>query len=154
MKQSNLVLLLGAVLFAFSANAPAEGLDVSEPLVCDLIEAAQCDGVANCQDVTLEQIGLPPVWNVNFAASQVATPDGQRTSPIAAVEVLDTVLVLQGHQKGHGWTMVIEHATGHPVEGRSQGQARPGASGTADTRPTPHPDPVGRRQCGRGVAPH
>ena len=58
-------------------------------------------------------IGLPPIWNVNFAASQVATPDAQRTSPIAALELLDAVLVLQGHQKGHGWTMVIERATGH-----------------------------------------
>ena len=113
MKRSNLVLLLGAAVFAFCGNALAEGLDGSEPLVCDLVEAAQCDGVANCADVTVEQIGLPPVWHVNFAASQVATPDAQRTSPIAAVEVLDAVLVLQGHQKGHGWTMVIERATGH-----------------------------------------
>jgi hypothetical protein len=29
------------------------------------------------------------------------------------VEVLDTVLVLQGYQSGHGWTMVIERGTGH-----------------------------------------
>ena len=113
MKRSNLVLLLGAAALVFSANAQAEGIDVSEPLVCDLVEAAECDGVAQCTDVTVEQIGLPPVWHVDFAASQVAVPDGQRTSPIAAVEVLDAVLVLQGHQRGHGWTMVIERATGH-----------------------------------------
>ena len=100
-------------MFTLSANAQAEGLDGSEPLVCDLVEAAQCDGVASCTDVTVEQIGLPPVWHVGFAASQVATPDGQRTSPIAAVEVVDAALVLQGHQRGHGWTMVIERATGH-----------------------------------------
>jgi hypothetical protein len=112
-KRSNLVLLLGVAVFAFSANAQAEGLDGSEPLVCDLIEAAQCDGVANCTDVTVEQIGLPPVWHVDFAGSQIASAGAQRTSPIAAVEVLDAVLVLQGHQRGHGWTMVIERATGH-----------------------------------------
>ena len=113
MKRSNLVLLLGAVLFALSANAQPESLDGSEPLVCDLVEAAECDGVAKCTDVTVEQIGLPPVWHVNFAAKQVASADAQRTSPIAAVELLDAVLVLQGHQSGHGWTMVIERATGH-----------------------------------------
>jgi hypothetical protein len=112
-KRWNLVILLGAAAFASSANAQAEGLDGSEPLVCDLVEAAQCGGVANCTDVTVEQIGLPPVWHVDFAASQVASTDAQRKSPIAAVEVLDAVLVLQGHQRGHGWTMVIERATGH-----------------------------------------
>jgi hypothetical protein len=81
--------------------------------VCDLVEAAQCDGVASCTDVTVEQIGLPPVWHVDFAANQIASADAQRTSPIAAVEALDAVLVLQGRQNGRGWTMVIERATGH-----------------------------------------
>jgi hypothetical protein len=112
-KRSNLVLLLGAAVFSFSASAQAEGLDGSEPLVCDLVEASQCDGVASCTDITVEQIGLPPVWHVDFAASQLATPDAQRTSPIAAVDVHDAVIVLQGYQNGHGWTMVIERATGH-----------------------------------------
>jgi hypothetical protein len=112
-KRSNLVILLGAALLTFSANAQTEGLDGSEPLVCDLAEVAECDGIAKCTDVTIEQIGLPPVWHLDFAASQVASADAQRTSPIAAVELLDAVLVLQGHQSGHGWTMVIERATGH-----------------------------------------
>ena len=51
--------------------------------------------------------------NVDFAAKQLASTDGQRTSPIHAVEVLEAVLVLQGHQNARGWTMVIERATGH-----------------------------------------
>ena len=113
MRRSNLVLLLGVAVFAFSVNAQAEGLDGSEPLVCDLVEAAECDGVAQCTDVTVEQIGLPPVWHVNFAASQLASADAQRKSPIAAVDVHDAAIVLQGYQNGHGWTMVIERATGH-----------------------------------------
>jgi hypothetical protein len=112
-KRSNLFVLLGAAVFALSANAQPQDLDGSEPLVCDLVEAAECDGVASCADVTVEEIGLPPVWHVDFAASQVASADAQRTSPVAAVEVLDAVLVLQGRQRGHGWTMVIERATGH-----------------------------------------
>lgn len=113
MKRSSLVLLLGICGLAFSASAQAEGIDGSQPLLCDLTEAAQCDGVASCADVTVEEIGLPPVWKVNFAERQIASEDAQRTSPIAEVEVLDAVLVLQGHQSGHGWTMVIDRATGH-----------------------------------------
>ena len=113
MKRSNLVLLLGVGVLVFSANARAEGLDRSKPLVCDLVEAAQCDGVAKCTEVTVEQIDLPAVFHVDFAGSKLAAPDDPRTSPIKAVEALDAVLVLQGHQNGRGWTMVIARATGH-----------------------------------------
>jgi hypothetical protein len=49
---------------------------------------------------------------VDFAAKQLVSLDGQRTSPIAALDVLETLLVLQGHQNGRGWTLVLERATG------------------------------------------
>jgi hypothetical protein len=112
MKRSNLVLLIGAGVFVFAANARAEAFDGSTPLVCGFAEAAQCDGAATCTDVTVEQIDLPPIVHVDFAGSRLAAPDDERTSPIAAVEALDAVLVLQGHQNGRGWTMVIDRATG------------------------------------------
>jgi len=105
------------VIIALVALAPAavraEALDASKPLVCSIAEAAECDGVAACSDVTLEQIDLPALWRVDFAARQLASEDGRRTSPIAALETLDAVLVLQGHQNGRGWTLVVERATGH-----------------------------------------
>ena len=101
------------VLLGFGSGAQAEGLDTSKPLSCALAEAAECDEVAQCSDVTLEQVGLPGAWRVDFAAKQLASEDGQRTSPIGAIETLDAVLVLQGHQNGRGWTLVIERATGH-----------------------------------------
>lgn len=101
-------------LFALASGAVrAEGLDASKPLRCSISEAAECDGVAACKDVTLEQIDLPPLWRVDFAAKQLASEDGQRTSPIAALETLDDALVLQGVQSGRGWTLVVERATGH-----------------------------------------
>jgi len=103
--------LVGA--FAASGSASAGLFDSTQPLTCDLVEAAQCDGVAACVDVTAEQIDLPPVLIVDFAASRLESEDGERTTPIASVEVLDAVLVLQGHQNGRGWTMVIDRANGH-----------------------------------------
>jgi hypothetical protein len=104
---------LSTLVFLFALAARAEGLDASTPLDCALAEAAQCDGVALCSDVTLEQIELPEEWRVDFAAKQISADGGQRTSPISAVESLDSALVVQGHQNGRGWTMVIERATGH-----------------------------------------
>jgi hypothetical protein len=108
-----IALLSTLAVLALAASARAEGLDTSKPLSCTLAEAAECDGVADCSDVTLEAIDVPPLWRVDFAARQLASADGQRTSPIATLETLDAVLVLQGHQGGRGWTMVIDRASGH-----------------------------------------
>ena len=114
---SSLVLQLTLVslltLLGLASAAQAEGLDTSKPLSCALAEAAECDGLAQCSDVTLEQVELPGAWRIDFAEKQLASEDGKRTSPIGAVEVLDAVVVLQGHQNGRGWTLVIERATGH-----------------------------------------
>jgi hypothetical protein len=111
-KRSKLFFLVLGVGALLSANASAEGLDASQPLMCDLTEATQCDGAAKCIPVTFAQIDLPPVIRVDFAENQILTEDGQRRSPIASVETRDAVLLLQGHQDGRGWTLVIERATG------------------------------------------
>jgi hypothetical protein len=100
-----------SLLLAFAVHA--ESLAADKTLSCALAEAAHCDGVAECSDVTLEQIELPGAWRIDFAAKQLQSEDGQRTSPIGAIEVLEATLVLQGHQNGRGWTMVLERATGH-----------------------------------------
>jgi hypothetical protein len=112
MKRSAWILSL-ALCALTPAAVRAAGLDTSKPLTCSISEAAECDGVAACTDVTLDQIDLPPLWRVDFAAKQLASQDGQRTSPIAAIETLDAVIVLQGHQNGRGWTLVVERTTGH-----------------------------------------
>ena len=105
------------VILALVALAPAwaraDVLDASKPLTCSLTQASECDGVALCKDVTLDQIELPPLWRVDFAAKQLASEDGGRTSPIAVVETVDSALVLQGHQNGRAWTIVVERTTGH-----------------------------------------
>jgi hypothetical protein len=100
-------------LLCFGSGARSDGLGAGKPLSCALAEASECDGVAQCRDVAVAELDLPEVVNVDFAAKQLASTDGQRTSPIHAVEALEAVLVLQGHQNGRGWTMAIERATGH-----------------------------------------
>lgn len=107
------ILLLPILAFPLLAVAAhAEALDATQPLRCALSEAAECDEMAACSDVTLEQIELPGEFRVDFAGKQLVSSDGQRTSPVQAVEALDAVVVLQGHQNGRGWTMVLERATG------------------------------------------
>ena len=78
MKRSPLSLVILALATLAPAAAPAEGLDVSKPLRCSLTDASECDGVALCQDVTFEQIELPSLWRVDFAAKQLTSENGQR----------------------------------------------------------------------------
>ena len=111
MKTISLLSILTLSLLPLAALA--EGLDATKPMTCALAEVAECDEMAHCSEVTLEQIDLPGGWRVDFAAKQLVSMDGQRKSPISAVEALETVLVLQGLQNGRGWTMVVERATGH-----------------------------------------
>ncbi len=113
MKGRDMAALLGLLGLLFPIGAWAEGIDGETPLVCDLIEASLCDGVASCGGVEFAEIDLPPVYTVDFTARRLASEDGQRTSPIASQQLLDASLVLQGTQNGRGWTMVIERATGH-----------------------------------------
>jgi hypothetical protein len=112
-RRADRLLGLGVGVLLLSSGAAVAELDGGSSLACDLAEAAECDGAAQCTDVTAEQIDLPRVLHVDFAGRRLASPDGQRTSPITAVETLEAALVIQGHQNGRGWTMVIERATGH-----------------------------------------
>ena len=110
MKTIALVLAAGLIL---PCVALAQGLDASKPMRCALAEAAQCDPMAACTDVTLEQIELPDEVRVDFAAKQLTSVDTQRVSPIATIESFDDVLVLQGHQNSRGWTIIVDRASGH-----------------------------------------
>jgi hypothetical protein len=113
MRRHRVAVLLGLLGLLLPAGVRAEGIDGETPLVCDLVEASLCDGVATCAGVEFAEIDLPPVYTVDFAAKRLASEDGQRTSPIASQELLDAALVLQGLQNGRGWTMVIDRASGH-----------------------------------------
>jgi hypothetical protein len=113
MKRSTLRTAIAGMLLALVAAAPPGPLGTDKPLLCSIAEVAECDGVAECSDATPEQLELPPLWRVDFAGKQLASTDGTRSSPIAALETLEAVLVLQGHQGGRGWTLVVERATGH-----------------------------------------
>jgi hypothetical protein len=105
-------LLATLLTLGLAGAAGAQGLDASKPLRCALAETSECDELAACSEVSSEQIELPDGWRIDFAAKQLVSLDGQRASPIGAVELLDAVLVLQGHQNGRGWTLVVERASG------------------------------------------
>jgi hypothetical protein len=111
-KRRHVTVLVGLVLL-LPIRASGEDIDGKKALVCDLVDASLCDGAATCASTQFAAVDMPSVYVVDFAAQRLASEDGQRTSPIASQELLETALVLQGVQNGRGWTMVIERATGH-----------------------------------------
>ena len=113
MMRSNLALLIGIAMLLAASAAAAEGIDTSKQLTCKLNGSSQCDAAAACIAVTLDQIDLSDTILVDFANNRLASNAGERTSPIDDVDVLESVLVVQGHQNGRGWTMVIDRTSGH-----------------------------------------
>jgi hypothetical protein len=113
MTRRSIVGLFGIGALLLAAPARAAGVDGAAPLACDLLEVSQCDGAASCAAVEFAEIDLPPTFHVDFEAKRLTSEDGARTSPISGQDLLEGVLVLQGHQNGRGWTMVIDRVTGH-----------------------------------------
>jgi hypothetical protein len=111
----NAVAILLALTLGLASGALAEGLSGTGKLQCALASAANCDEAAQCEGVTLEQISAPDALRIDLDGKQLISLDGSRSSPISAIEVLEAVLVLQGHQEGRGWTLVIDRASGHLV---------------------------------------
>ena len=112
MMQARFITTLGlAVVLAFGV-AIAEDIDASKPLACKLSGSSQCNTEASCIDVTLAQIDLTEEFRIDFENRQLAAEAGGRTSPVGDIDVLDGVVVLQGHQNGRGWTIVIDRKTG------------------------------------------
>jgi hypothetical protein len=112
MMKSKLACLIGLTALCVAGVSAAQGLDTSKPLACTLSGSAQCNAEAACIDVTVEEINLSKDFRVDFENALLASETDERTSPIDDIDALDGVLVLQGHQNGRGWTMVIDRASG------------------------------------------
>ena len=107
------VVLALVACVGLSGVAIAAPFDGNDGLVCTLDSAAECDTDAQCATVSSDEIDLPESISVDFKASRLRSPNGQRSSPIGALEITDTVLIAQGHDNGRGWSMAIDRTTGH-----------------------------------------
>jgi hypothetical protein len=107
------VVLAVASLLGVPGLSSASDFDGEQGLVCTFESAAECDTDAQCATSSIGEIDLPESIGVDFKAHRLRSPNGQRTSPIDAMSVDESVLVAQGNQNGRGWSMVIDRATGH-----------------------------------------
>ncbi len=104
-----------AVLSAASTAANAEGLDGSQPLICASMEAYDCGPGEDCLRGTAESIDAPQFIRLDFErklARATRTNGEERTAKIESLTQEEGKLILQGVQRGMGWSMTIAQENG------------------------------------------
>jgi hypothetical protein len=111
--------LIGIVLLTSIFSAPyqlsAAGFDGSEPLLCAVIKAVECDVERGCQEASVEDMNLPRFIKVDLDKNKISgkKEDGsKRETNIKVIEQVDNKLIMQGSEQGRGWSIVIGKDTG------------------------------------------
>ena len=113
----NILKVLGviAALFAASSAVNAEGFDGSQPLICASMEAYDCGPGEDCLRSTAESIDAPQFIRLDFeqkmARATLANGE-ERTAMIESLTQEEGKLILQGVQRGLGWSMTIAQENG------------------------------------------
>jgi hypothetical protein len=101
------------LLAVVAAPSQAHGavLDGSVPILCAPQSVLECDAAKGCERVAPDAVDLPSFVTVDVGRSSVDANDGSgRHADIRSATLLDGRLVLQGSERGRGWSMVIEEA--------------------------------------------
>ena len=104
-----------AVLSIASTAANAEGLDGSQPLICASMEAYDCGPGQDCLRGTAESIDAPQFMRLDFErklARATRANGEERTAKIESLTQEEGKLILQGVQRGLGWSMTIAQEDG------------------------------------------
>ena len=94
------------------AAVVAAPMDGSMPILCALSSVVECARGGSCDRSSAEDAQVPPFLRINVQQRLLSTPDGGRTSPIAAVQRANGRLMLQGMQNERVWGAVVNEETG------------------------------------------
>ena len=115
MKKSILNCLVPAAIVSLTGQALADGIDGTAPLICATNEAYDCGPNIDCATNTPETVDLPRFIRLDFAGKRAFTKrqsGEERMAPIASQTVDSGMLILQGIQNAHAWSLLISQATG------------------------------------------
>ena len=109
---------LGLVIVLCSAvagPAAASDFDGSRALLCAPSDVIECGAGGECQRVTLEAMNIPRFIHVNFKKKRLSgkLETGEETTAVQNVQKVDGRTILQGAERGRGWSLVIDQETGH-----------------------------------------
>ncbi len=95
--------------------AQADEFDGSRSLLCATMSAMECFEGKGCDIRHPMDLDLPQFLRINFGTKQITTirtGGEQRVAKIASVSDSKSALVIQGVQRGMGWTISISKSVG------------------------------------------
>jgi hypothetical protein len=96
-----------AALFCLAGMAAMAGdFDGSKPLICAPVVVMDCVVDEGCTKGTPSDMGAPAFMRIDFAKKLVIGP--KRVTPIMFIDKNEKQVLLQGHELGFGWTMVVD----------------------------------------------
>jgi hypothetical protein len=105
--------VVAGLALPFSAAALAGDFDGSRLMICATVEALDCVSGEECEKGRPEDIGAPTFLRIDISNKSVIGP--KQASPIVFMERTEDQLLLQGKERGFGWTMSLDQATGKLV---------------------------------------
>lgn len=104
------------VLFSLAAVAPLADQGPSKSaLLCAITHTVSCDDEGECTQGPATAVNLPVFMDFRLAEKKVRSASAagsRRTSSIGNMEFGEEVIVLQGGEKGVGWSATIRRADG------------------------------------------
>ena len=107
--------IMAAAVSLGSFPLAADDFDGSKPLLCASVDTVECDWTGECQQGTAESINAPLFFRIDFNEKMIRAtrPDGtDLNTRIASVTADGGALILQGVERGRGWSMEITGETG------------------------------------------
>jgi hypothetical protein len=105
------ILLTG--FFLAASPAMAADFDGSKPLLCALMTTFECTATDGCVRGTAADINAPNFIRIDFDKKLVtADRDAERTTEILSRTHVDGRTLLQGVQRGIGWSLAIDAENG------------------------------------------
>ena len=109
------ILGLGLAFSSMALMAAAEDFDGTQPLLCASLEAHDCGPDEHCLKDTAASVNAPQFIRLDFEQKLAHARRADGEERIAAIESVANdhgKLILQGVQRGLGWSMVITQESG------------------------------------------
>jgi len=98
-------------LVCCSGSLIAKDLDVSQPLVCAIVEVLDCGLQDKCDRVDPQFVNLPDIFRMDVKKKEMK--GGDRTTKIQQVTHEEGSVILQGTSGiGRGWSVLLSESTG------------------------------------------
>ena len=110
------VSIFALCLYLLSSQPVVAQGDISDPLLCAVVQVYECEAEGECQPVGIETAVLPRFINVNFEKQIISATEESGITDVSAIRNFERIngrLIIQGAENGRGWTIVVLEESGN-----------------------------------------